>query len=141
MVIYHQNQCDMKPKILLLISMFVLASCIASASDKNPEPGKKEDIVGLVMNGDTKKPLKDVSITAYLSSKKEKVVITDESGEFSFDNLKGGVYKFVFEKHGYRKVVKENVTVKVDEGFQLKIEMLQDAEPDLLPSPSHFIYN
>jgi hypothetical protein len=131
----------MKPKVLFLISIFVLASIVASACDKNPDPGKKEDIIGCVMNSDTKKPLKDVSITAYLSSKKEKVVITDESGEFSFDNLKSGVYKFVFEKHGYRKVVKENVTVKVDEGFQLKIEMLQDAEPDLLPAPSHFIYN
>jgi Carboxypeptidase regulatory-like domain len=130
----------MKPRILL-IPIFIFASCVANASDKNPEPGKKEDIIGFVLNGDTKKPLKDVSITAYLSSKKEKVVVTDESGEFSFDNLKGGVYKFVFEKHGYKKVVKENVTVKVDEGFQLKIEMLQDAEPDLLPAPSHFIYN
>jgi hypothetical protein len=131
----------MKPKILLLIPIMVFASFVARACDKNPEPGKKEDIIGLVMNGDTKKPLKDVSITAYLSSKKEKVVVSDEDGEFSFDNLKGGVYKFVFEKHGYRKVVKDNVVVKVDEGFQLKIEMLQENEPDILPSPSHFIYN
>ena len=131
----------MKPKIFLLIPIFVFTSFVAKACDKNPEPGKKEDIVGYVLNGDTKKPLKDVSITAYLASKKEKVVISDESGEFSFDNLKGGVYKIVFEKHGFKKVVKENVAVKVDEGFQLKIEMLQDSEPDLLPSPSHFIYN
>jgi hypothetical protein len=136
----------MKSKILLLISTFVFASFIAKASDNvttkcgAPTPGKKEDIGGSV-HSDAKKPLKDVSITAYLSSKKEKVVITDGCGSFSFDDLKAGNYKFVFEKQGYRKVVKENVSVKVDEAFQLSIEMVQDSEQDILPSPMHFIYN
>ena len=132
----------MKSKILLLISTFVLASFFAKAGSSvincgDPNPGKKEDIGGSVHN-DTKKPLKDVSITAYLDSKKEKVVITDGCGSFSFDDLKGGNYKFVFEKQGYKKVVKENVMVKVDEAFQLNIEMIQDAEQDILPSPMHF---
>ena len=35
--------------------------------------------------------------------KKEKVVITDGTGAYSFDDLKPGVYKFVFEKEGYKK--------------------------------------
>lgn len=128
----------MKPKFLLLISIFILGSMIAKA---NTDPGKKDDIMGSVINAEGKKPLKDVCITAYLSSKKEKVVITDGSGLYSFDDLKPGVYKFVFEKEGYKKVVKEKVTVKVDEGFQLDIEMLQDSAADVMPSPSHFLYN
>jgi hypothetical protein len=128
----------MKPKFLLLISFFILGSCIAKA---NTGPGKKDDIMGSVIGADGKKPLKDVCITAYLCSKKEKVVITDGTGAYSFDDLKPGVYKFVFEKEGYKKVVKEKVTVKVDEGFQLDIEMLQDNTTDVMPSTSHFLYN
>jgi len=128
----------MKPKFLLLISFFVLGSLIAKAST---DPGKKDDIMGSVIGAEGKKPLKDVCITAYLCSKKEKVVITDGTGAYSFDDLKPGVYKFVFEKDGYKKVIKEKVTVKVDEGFQLDIEMLQDNSTDVMPSTSHFLYN
>ncbi|HEY2721218.1 MAG TPA: carboxypeptidase-like regulatory domain-containing protein [Chitinophagaceae bacterium] len=129
----------MKPKTLLLISSFILGSFIARANGN--DPGKKEDIMGSVINSEGKKPLKDVSVTAYLSSKKEKVVITDGTGAYSFDDLKPGVYKFVFEKEGFKKVVKERICVKVDEGFQMDIEMLQDNSADLVPSPSHFLYN
>jgi hypothetical protein len=128
----------MKPKFLLLISFFVLGTLMAKA---NTDPGKKDDIMGSVIGAEGRKPLKDVSITAYLCSKKEKVVITDGTGAYSFDDLKPGVYKFVFEKEGYKKVVKEKVTVKVDEGFQLDIEMLQDNSTDVMPSTSHFLYN
>jgi hypothetical protein len=134
----------MKPKTILLISTLVLGSLIARATNNPPcGPGgdKKNDIAGSVTNADSKKPMKDVSITAYLSSKKEKVTITDGCGTYAFDDLKPGVYKFVFEKEGYRKVVKEKAIVKVDEAFQLDIEMVQDHEDDLMPSPSHFLYN
>jgi len=126
----------MKPK--LLIAFFVLGSFVAKA---NTDPGKKDDIMGSVIGAEGKKPLKDVCITAYLCSKKEKVVITDGTGAYSFDDLKPGVYKFVFEKEGYKKVIREKVTVKVDEGFQLDIEMLQDNSTDVMPSASHFLYN
>jgi hypothetical protein len=130
----------MKPKTLLLMAAFTLGSLIVKASNNDPGLGKKEDIIGMVMNAEGKKPLKDVSITAYLLSKKEKVVVTDISGAYAFDDLKPGIYKFVFEKEGYKKVVKEKVTVKVDEAFQLDIEMLED-NVDVMPSPSHFLYN
>ena len=138
MKFFDHKLIRMKPKFLLLISFFVLGSLIAKA---NTDPGKKDDIMGSVIGADGKKPLKDVCITAYLCSKKEKVVITDGTGAYSFDDLKPGVYKFVFEKDGYKKVIKEKVTVKVDEGFQLDIEMLQDNSTDVMPSTSHFLYN
>ena len=138
MKFFDHKLIRMKPKFLLLISFFVLGSLIAKA---NTDPGKKDDIMGSVIGAEGKKPLKDVCITAYLLSKKEKVVITDGTGAYSFDDLKPGVYKFVFEKDGYKKVIKEKVTVKVDEGFQLDIEMLQDNTTDVMPSTSHFLYN
>lgn len=131
----------MRTKTLLLISTFILGSFIAKANGNDPTTGKKQDILGSVLTAEGKKPLKDVSVTAYLSSKKEKVVITDGTGAYSFDDLKPGVYKFVFEKEGFKKVVKEKVCVKVDEGFQMDIEMLEDSAADLMPSPSHFLYN
>jgi hypothetical protein len=106
----------------------------AAYANTNPDPGigkgKKDDVNGIVTDSEEKKPLKDVSITAYLSSKKEKIVFTDEDGGYSFDELKPGTYKFVFEKTGYKKVVKEKVIVKV--------EMLEDKDSDLMPSPFHF---
>jgi hypothetical protein len=131
----------MKTKILLLISTFVLGSLVVKANGNDPVTGKKQDILGNVLTAEGKKPLKNVSVTAYLSSKKEKVVITDGTGAYSFDDLKPGVYKFVFEKEGFKKVVKEKVCVKVDEAFQMDIEMLEDEAADLMPSPSHFLYN
>lgn len=124
--------------------LILTASCsaVAYANNTDPSPGnnkgKKDDVNGIVVDADEKKPLKDVSITAYLSSKKEKVVITDEEGGYVFDELKPGTYKFVFEKTGYKKVVREKVVVKVDEGFQLKVEMLMEKDADLIPSPFHF---
>ena len=131
----------MKTKTLLLISTFVLGSLIVKANGSDPVTGKKQDILGSVLTAEGKKPLKNVSVTAYLCSKKEKVVITDGTGAYSFDDLKPGLYKFVFEKEGFKKVVKEKVCVKVDEAFQMDIEMLEDEAADLMPSPSHFLYN
>lgn len=123
--------------------LFLLASCLmgfvaAKATDIGPGDGKKDDVNGLVLNAETKKPLKDVSITAYNVAKKEKVVLTDEDGAFSFDDLKPGTYKFVFEKAGFRKATKEKVVVKTDEAFQMNIEMIENSDFDIMPSPGHF---
>ena len=130
----------MKTRILLLTCIFLLGAIFANAGTAGPgtDNGKKDDLNGSVVHADTKKPLKDVSITAFLTSKKEKVVITDGSGNYTFDDLKAGTYKFVFEKDGYKKVTKEKVIVKVDEGFQLNIEMIEADDFDLMPSPFHF---
>lgn len=131
----------MKRKILLLtvsVFGFILAKANATV-DPDAHLGKKDDLVGVVVNSDNKKPLKDVSVTAYSATKKEKVVVTDESGNFSFDELKPGTYKFIFEKTGFRKVTKEKVLVKTDEAFQMNIEMIESNDFDLMPSPFHFI--
>ena len=129
----------MKPRILLLT--ICLLGFVITKANTNPGEGngKKDDLNGIVIHSDTKKPLKDVCVTAYLSSKKEKVAVTDEEGNFSFDELKPGTYKFIFEKTGFKKVTKEKVIVKTDEGFQLNIEMIENSEIDLMPSPFHFL--
>ena len=79
-----------------------------------------------------------MTVTAYSATKKEKFVLTDEAGRFEFDELKTGTYKLVFEKEGYRKVVREKVAIKTDETFQMRIEMIEAEGFDLVPSPFQF---
>lgn len=130
----------MKPKILLLGCIFI-AGCLQSKASgiENSEPRNPvNELSGNVIDADSKKPLKEVTITAYLVNKKEKFVLTDELGHFDIDELKSGTYKLVFEKEGYHKVVREKVQVKTDETFQLRIEMIENESFDLIPSPFNF---
>lgn len=130
----------MKQKLFLL-GFCLLGFLTVKAADPGPGTtcGKdKEDVTGTVVHADTKKPLKDVSITVYNVTKKEKVIVTDEDGMFSFDDLKPGTYKFVFEKAGFRKTTKEKVMVKVDEGFIMNIEMIENDDFQIIPSPGSF---
>jgi len=126
----------MKPKMLLL-SASLLGFAVAQASG-GPGTGKKDDLNGVVIHAESKKPLKDVSVTAYSLTKKEKVVLTDGSGNFAFDELKTGTYRFIFEKAGFKKITREKVIVKTDEAFQLNIEMIESSDFDIMPSPFHF---
>jgi len=121
-----------------------LLGFVVAKADTGPDPdpaaekGKKNDLAGIILHGESKKPLKDVVVTAYLVSKKEKAVQTDETGNYGFEELKPGTYKFVFEKSGYKRVTKEKVVVKTDEGFQLNIEMIESKDFNLVPSPLLF---
>ena len=129
----------MKPKIFLLaIGLFAFAAAKASTHPDPSDKKKIDEINGVIFDSDHKKPLKDVTVTAYSLSKKEKAVQTDDSGNYAFDELKPGVYKLVFEKAGFKRVTKEKVVIKTDETFQLNIEMVGNSESDLLPSPFHF---
>ncbi|HUM96627.1 MAG TPA: carboxypeptidase-like regulatory domain-containing protein [Chitinophagaceae bacterium] len=126
----------MKQKLsLLLFASFGLLSARANIGDPGNGTSKKDELNGVVVHAETKKPLKDVSITAILVSKKEKTTATDDDGNFNFDQLKPGTYKFIFEKSGYRKVTKEKIIIKTDEAFQMNIEMMEAEEYDIMPSP------
>ena len=129
---------DMNKRLFFLL--FGIGLCVSSYATGNDtkdpgSEGKKEELNGTVVNADPKKPLEGVTVTAVLVSKKEKTVITDEDGGFSFDELKPGIYKFVFEKSGYKKATKEKIVVKTDDTFQLKIEMTEADQYDIMPSP------
>ena len=128
----------MKYKLFFLTIIFTATAFIARANTTDPfytngEETKKTDIAGGVIHTDTKKPLSNVSVTAYSSTKKEKVVYTDANGYYSFDELKAGTYRLVFEKEGFKKVIKEKVLIHPDEGCQLNIEMDEEKEFRILP--------
>lgn len=132
----------MRLKLLLLCCFAVFASVIANAAPAPTEADgttSKNDINGGVFHNETKKPLSSVSVTAYLATnKKEKVVVSDVNGNYAFDDLKPGIYKFVFEKDGYRKVTKEKIIIKTDEGFELNIAMIQEKDFDFVPGAFTF---
>jgi hypothetical protein len=127
----------MKPKFILL-AISLLGFAATKANTGGPGEGKKDELNGIVIHAESKKPLKDVSVTAILVSKKEKVVMTDDEGSFAFDELKPGTYKFIFEKAGYKKITKEKVVIKTDEAFQLNIEMIESNDFEIMPSPFSF---
>ncbi len=129
---------EMNKKLFLLLVSACLYTLSYAAGYDTKDPGadgKKEELSGTVIHSETKKPLEGVTVTAVLASKKEKIVLTNEDGGFSFDELKPGVYKFVFEKSGYKKATKEKIVVKTDEAFQIKIEMTEADQYDIMPSP------
>ncbi len=119
----------MKPKSVFLSTMMVFSfsAVIADPGVPDKEVGE-ETVSGMVMDMDSKKPLKDVNITAILNSNREKAVLTDVNGGYSFVMLKPGTYKLVFEKEGYKKVVKEKILVKNRSSLQINIEM-----PEFIP--------
>ncbi|HVG13571.1 MAG TPA: carboxypeptidase-like regulatory domain-containing protein [Chitinophagaceae bacterium] len=132
---------------ILLLSFMLVASVVAKAnttpsdadaSSATNEVSKKTDIMGGVLHNQTKKPINSVMITAYIASRKEKTAITDAHGNYSFDDLRPGVYKLVFEKEGYKKITKEKVMIKTDDGFQLNIEMEEEKDFDFVPGAFGF---
>lgn len=133
----------MKQRLLLLIAIFTLGCIQSKASgidpvSPDPGAGKINEVAGNIVDGESKKPLQNVTVTAYSTTKKEKFVLTDEFGRFEFDELKTGTYKLIFEKEGYRRVIKEKVAIKSDETFQMRIEMIEVVGFDLMSTPFQF---
>jgi uncharacterized surface anchored protein len=130
----------MRIKLLLLTCLFTAAALFANASDApcNGGESKKTDIAGGVVDADSKKPLNNVNVVVYSGNKKEKVITTDAQGNYNFDDLKPGTYKLVFEKTGYRKVTRDKITIKSDEGIQMNIEMYEHVEHLIMPGNLFF---
>ena len=128
----------MKLRLLLFLLILNAAGLAAKAGttriyNSNCISGKKCIVGGGVLHSSTKKPLSNVVVTAWSMSKKEKVVFTDDNGNYNLNDLKPGMYKLVFEKEGYKKVVKSGVVVKQDEGCQLNVEMVESGDFQIMP--------
>jgi hypothetical protein len=131
----------MKLKFIFLSVFATILSLTSFAADTTPGDGdakRNDDLFGGVIESDSKKPLSNVSVTAYSASKKEKVAITDVNGNFSFSDLKPGTYKLVFEKSGYKKVTKERYIVREDEALQVNVQMEEHKSFDFMPGSSQF---
>jgi hypothetical protein len=129
-------------KKLFLLGCVALCATLSAKANTTPGHGeettKKSDIIGGVYHSDSKKPLSSVVVTAYVGNKKEKVVLTDSNGNYSFDELKPGTYTFVFQKDGFKKVTRSKTISRVDEGLQVNVQMDEHNTYDFMPGPSHF---
>jgi phage gp45-like len=107
---------------------------------RNPGLGltvEPESVFGKVRHANTDKPLGDVIVTVYGPDRKQQTSVSDDTGRYGLQNLKPGTYKIIFEKDGFRKVVKEKVTVREKGALELNIEM-DDGGIFILPMPLHF---
>ena len=132
----------MRYKLLLLTLVFCTAAFVGRANAAPPNTGteenKKLDIAGGVLHSEPKTPLCNVTVIAYSASKKEKTVQTDCNGNYVFNDLKPGTYKLVFEKDGFKRVTKDKVTIRGDEGCQLNIAMDEEEAFQILPGLFYF---
>ncbi len=113
----------MSLKPVTLSALLALSYLALLAGPVPPESIHEEVLSGIVMDMSSKKPLKDVNITAVLNSRKERTASTDMNGGYRFIMLKPGIYKLVFEKEGYKKVIKDSIAVKNKTTLRINIEM------------------
>ncbi|GAB4094510.1 carboxypeptidase-like regulatory domain-containing protein [Flaviaesturariibacter terrae] len=131
----------MKLRLLLLVGL--LAGTVGARANNGTcgageESTRKTDVAGGVFHSDSRKPLSNVTVTAYSNNQKQQVVQTDASGAYTFDDLKPGTYRFVFEKAGFRKVVREKTIQRVDEAAELNVTLEEHSTYDFTPGPAHF---
>jgi Carboxypeptidase regulatory-like domain len=123
---------------MLLSFLFINSVCATESFDDKKAPIDPEMIYGGVHQANTNKPLRDVIITLIQqNTNREKMFQTNGSGEFGIDDLRPGTYRIVFQKDGYKKVVKDKIVVKTDNVIELQIEM-EETGYDLSPFPFHF---
>lgn len=129
---------------MLLLTVLAIGATLWAQAEMIPpgigdEDVRKADLMGGVYNNDSKKPLGNVTVTAlHMSTKKEKVTLTDAEGNYSFTDLEAGIYRFSFTKNGYKKYIKEKVQIREDEGFQMDVGMAPHSTYDFLPGPFTF---
>ncbi|PTL78164.1 VWA domain-containing protein [Vitiosangium sp. GDMCC 1.1324] len=85
-------------------------------------------IIGMVISAETKKPLRDVVVTATSPSLQgEQVVVTDAQGNFRFPQLPPGVYTLRFDRESFRPFSRSDIQLRPDSTIRVKVELLPDA--------------
>lgn len=93
--------------ILTLFAIFTLAVSAGAQNFQGPPPGGAPGITGhisgTVIDSVTKKPIDYATIALYTTDGKAPIngVVTDEKGNFKFENIRAGNYKIVASFLGY----------------------------------------
>src|SRR5580692_12284308 len=116
-------------KVSFYLTLFVftcLVSCGLYASDGNPEPLIK----GQVLDAVTKKPVSGVIVSAVVSGVPSyKEVITDVDGYYYFKQLPACHVNLRFEKKGYQKYkYQELIEIQDKKTVKVNVEVLPDSE-------------
>ncbi|MGV3528465.1 MAG: carboxypeptidase-like regulatory domain-containing protein [Flavisolibacter sp.] len=120
-------------RLLFLTLLFSAIGGAAFANTGPADPDKLDLSIG-VKAGDTHLPLRDVVVSVVSHQTKEKKqVTTSADGSYYFDNLKTGNYKVIFEKDGYKSLIKDTVFIREDENFQISVELTKSEPFRLIP--------
>lgn len=90
--------------ILLIISFIALFSLVSFSQDSGGVKGKVKTAKG--------EAISDVTITARQKGEDITTVKSNSNGNFVFENLKTGVYNFIFDKEGFGRGTIYNIEVK-----------------------------
>lgn len=86
-------------------------------------------VIGTIIDAETKKPITDASIIVTGSAiKGEQVFKTDDKGSFKINLPQDGTYSFKFVAEDYKTVRKKDVAIKTNPPTKLLIEL--DDEED-----------
>lgn len=104
-----------KLAFLLAFFFFVLQGFAGSTNTQ---------VVGTIVDAETKKPITDASIIVTGSSiKGEQIFKTDDKGSFKISLPQEGTYSFKFVAEDYKTVRKKDVNIKTNPPTKLLIEL------------------
>jgi uncharacterized surface anchored protein len=108
-----------------IMAVLVLAQAVAQ------DNGQKGALLGKVKERKGK-ALEGVSVRATNAKNEEdtRETKTDNKGNFEFTNLPAGLYKFTFEKKGYRNFITRNLEVTAGEPTKLRSDVELEPEGD-----------
>lgn len=120
-------------KIGFLIVGFITTQ-FALANNNNPV------LSGSVQDGDTKKPLAEVTVKAiHTINKTEHIVITDALGIYKFPQLPAGAYHIKISKENYNNIEKRNVQLNPQQPTKLNFDLYEGEDPNV--HPKEFMLN
>ena len=126
-------------KVSFYLTLFVLTclvSCGLYASDGNPEPLIK----GQVLDAITKKPVSGVVVSAMVPGDQTyKEAVTDVDGYYFFKQLPSCHVNLRFEKKGYQKYkYQELIEIQEKKTVKVNVEVSPDNDSELQPDDSEY---
>ncbi|MCE9668369.1 carboxypeptidase-like regulatory domain-containing protein [Myxococcus stipitatus] len=112
----------------LALSLWAASATAQTNTRTENEPG---NIIGLVIDADSRQPVADVVITATSPELQgEQVVVTTTEGTYRLSQLPPGVYTLRFEKEQYLPYERSEVMLRPGRTLRVDVEPLPAQRPD-----------
>lgn len=90
--------------------------------------GQEGLILGVVRDGETRKTLLDVVVTATSPALEgERVVVTDAQGQYQLAALPAGLYTLRFDKEGFRPYSRSEIQLAPSRNLRVTVDLLPEA--------------
>lgn len=88
---------------------------------------KQAVITGVVKDAATKSPIIEAVVTLSSSAfQGQKFAVTDSAGTYKINNLPPGKYTIIFEMEGYRKSVRDSISLKDGMSLGVNNELVKE---------------